>query len=198
MTIENITLGQFQELYRISKSDLSEEDKITESVAAMAGITVRQCEDMSVLDFNKKAKEIINVLKTPLPEAKAKKEICGYGILYEPAKLNRGQYVTLQHFLKWDIILNCHLIMASLTYNLKTNLHDGNSHADIAEKMKEAKLVDIYPACVFFYTLFKTSIMSLRSCLVKDMMKTGMKKKQAEAAMMNLKAALDGFTMPKG
>ena len=47
-----MTLGQFQEIYKISRSDIDEEDKMTEMVAAMTGRTPNEVDSLSIPEFN--------------------------------------------------------------------------------------------------------------------------------------------------
>ena len=196
MTLSEITVGQFQELWKINKSDLDPEEKLTEMVAAISGKTTNEVDQLTVPEFNKLAKEVKEILSQPLPDSKPPKTLCGYGITYEPARLNRGQYVTVLHFVKGDVVENCHLILASLTYDPKTGKHDSERHKEIAEQMQEAKLVDVYPATVFFCELFKVSMKSLQSYLVKELMTKGAKPGMAVEAVSSLMTGLDGFLMP--
>jgi len=188
-----ITLRQYQSLYAITKSELDEWDRVTESVAVVTGKTSREVEDMPVMEFNTQAKIVTDILTTEIIIA-AKKiiEVNGrsYGILYEPSKLTRGQYVTIQHFLQGDLIDNCHLIMASLTYNPKTKKHEAERHNEIAEDFKDVDFAIIYSACVFFCDLFKTFIKSLQDYLVKE---TKMNKMEVQKILGDFSSVMDGF-----
>ena len=145
-----MTLGQFQEIYKISRSDIDEEDKMTEMVAAMTGRTPNEVDSLSIPEFNQLAAQVKEALSKPLPDAKATPVINGHGITYEPAKLNRGQYVTLNHFLKGDVLENAHLILASVSYNPKTKQHEPDRHNEIAEALQSAPLEQVVAACLFF------------------------------------------------
>jgi len=191
VTLQTLTVGQFQEIYKVQKSEMDEEEKMTEMVSILSGKTIREVEDMPITEFTKLANDIKEVLRQELPVAEPKKIIGKYGITYEPAKLNRGQYITVNHFMKGDSIDNCHLILASLTYDPKTGKHDADNHKKIAEDLQEANFLDAYSACVFFSHLFKVSISSLRDFLVLELSKKG---KGQE--MKDLLKDLDGFIMP--
>lgn len=198
--IDQITVGQYQELYAIQKSELHELEKITESVSVLTGKTARELDEMPVLEFNKLASEINKELSKEIPKAEPQKIIkCennSYGICYEPSKLNRGQYVTVLHFMKGDLIANCHLIISSLTYNPKTKKHEADKHALIAEDIKSAKFIDIYSACVFFCGLFRNSINSLQGFLEKELMMKGIK--EANKTLKDLITVMDGYIQPNG
>lgn len=193
-TLDTITVGQFQEIYKINKSEIDPEEKMTEMVSVLAEKTVQEVDTMTVPDFNKLSSEIVKILSNPLPETKPSRTISGFPIVYEPAKLSRGQYVTIVHFMKQDVIENCHYILASLTYNEKTGRHESEKHKEIAEKMQDAKLTEVYPATVFFCQLFRASMQSLQSFFLKAMMTKGMKAKEAQKLMAGLMKGLDGFT----
>jgi hypothetical protein len=188
--IEEITVGQYQELYAIQKSDLDELDKITESVSVLSGKTIRELDEMPVIEFNKLSQKLTEALSREIPKTNPKKfiecEKSVYGICYEPSKLNRGQYVTALHFMGGDIISNCHLIIASITYNPKTKKHESENHALIAEDIKSAKFIDVYAACVFFCNLLKNSIYSLRGYLEKEASRKGVNKEKVQKVLTDL------------
>lgn len=193
ITLDTITVGQFQEIYKISKSDIDSEEKLTEMVSVLSGKPVSEVEEMPLTEFNNLAKQIQEVLRQPLPTKKPQQKINGYGITYEPAKLNRGQYVTVSHFMSKDVVENCHLILASLTYNPKTGKHESDKHAEIAEKMQDAKLADVYPATVFFCQLFADSMMALEDYLTRQLVKPGMNPMKVNQQIQLLMKDLGGF-----
>lgn len=168
---------------------------MTEMVSVLSGKTVSEVEAMTIPDFNKLAKEISEELKKPLPDGKPSKHIKGHAINYEPAKLSRGQHITVQHFIKGDIIDNAHLILASLTYNEKTKKHEADKHIKMAEELQGADLTDVLPSCVFFCNLFAASIRSLENYLLKELLSKGMKPEIALQQMTTLMNGLDGYIM---
>ena len=179
-----LTLGRFQEIYKISKSDLEDEEKMTEIVACMSGMTVAEAEALPYIDFNTKAREAKEILSANIPETKPKKQLAGWGITYEPANLTRGQYVTVQHFMSGDPIENAHLILASISYDLKTKKHQEDKHLEIAEKFQELDMADILPSCVFFCQLFAASMKGLQNFLARELKKKG-KNPKAVASLIN-------------
>jgi len=193
MTIETITLGQFQELHRISKSDMEIEDKETEMVAVITGKTVNEVELMTVPEFQTISREINQILQAPIPEAKASRTICGIGITYEPARLNRGQYVTVNHFTSKDVIENAHNILAAISYDTKTGKHEADKHADIAERLQDAKLVDVLPTCLFFCQLFESSMKGLQNFLIQKLIAKGVKPMTAYQTITTSIQGLGGF-----
>ena len=194
VTLETLTVGQFQEIYKIQKAEMDTDEKMTEMVAILSGKTVSEVDDLPLPEFNNLAREIGKVLSQPMPTPKPSRVIKGYGITYEPAKLNRGQYVTVNHFMKGDPIDNCHLILASLTYDIKTGKHEAERHAEIAEGLQDANFVDVYAACLFFSQLFTVSIRGLGSYLESEVAKK-MNPEEAKRVMRILMAGLGGSTM---
>lgn len=194
MTLQDISVGMFQELWKINKSEIDVEEKMTEMVAVLSNKTTNEVDSMTIPEFNVLAKQVQDILSEPLPNNKPPKKLCGYSICYEPGKLTRGQYITVLHFMKGDIIENCHFILASLALD-DDGKHPSDQHNSIAEAMQAAKLVDIYPACLFFCDLFKVSMESLQSFLVKELMEKGAKPATAIQAISDLMSGLDGFTM---
>ncbi len=51
VTFDTMTVGEFQALYAVQKSDMDPLDKITESIAILASKTHREVEDMPVLEL---------------------------------------------------------------------------------------------------------------------------------------------------
>lgn len=200
VTLENITVGQFQELYKIQKSDQDQYDKMTESVALLTDKTVREVEDLSIPEFNKLASQITSLWDQykNIPERQAPKYLVGHGITYEPGKLTRGQYVTCMHFVKGDMIENMHLVMASISYDPKTKKHDTDNHLVIAEQIQSALFLDVHASCVFFYHLFTRSIKTLETFFLKRMIQEGMNPKVARRYLQALWKDLDGFTSVNG
>lgn len=204
MTINEITVGQFQAVYSIQKGTGDELDKITDMVAILTGRTAAEVDDMSLSEFNTVSREIRAMLENPLPEAKPKRIIKAngkeYWIIYEPGKLRAGQYVEYQGWIKGDIIENLHLIMASISYPFykfgpirKKGKNDSTKHEQVANDFKEAKLIDVYSACVFFCELLKGSIKATEDFLVREL-KGKATETEVRQTITDLLAALDGFT----
>jgi hypothetical protein len=192
--MKELTLGQFQEITALQKSNQSEEDKMTEMVAILTWKSPREVEDMNIVDFNKSAQEVIAYLSTPLPEEKPSRIINGVGITYEPAKLNRGQYITVNHFIKQDVIANAHNILAALSYNVKTGQHEPDRFSEIAESLQSAPMRTAVATCLFFCNLYAASMKTLKNFLEEEMTKKGMSRAKIQEEMNHLMTVLDGFT----
>ncbi len=79
VTFENMTLGQYQALYSIQKTDLDELDKVTESVAILTGKTNREVEDMPVTEVASMTRlllpSLLNAIKRE-KERRIREEVC--------------------------------------------------------------------------------------------------------------------------
>jgi hypothetical protein len=208
MRFEDLTVFQYQELYKIQKSTLDYEDKATQCVSVLTGKTEREIESMPLKDFNTAVSSISTIFEQANLTYEPKRFISingsRFGICYEPAKLNAGQYLTVQHFMKGDVVENMHYIIASLTYPVKkfwwgerSLPHDSSKHAEIAEGIRDLPFMTVWSACVFFCELLKNSINSLRDYLEKELLKTGMSREKAGQMIAGLQQAMDGFSTPK-
>ena len=150
-----MTLGQFQRIWAVQNSELDNLDKLTEFVAIMTNKNFQEVEALPMAEFNKHSSKAIETLSTPY-KAKPQKTIGGYGICYEPGKLNRGQYVTVQHLIK-DPIGNAHKILSAISYDVKTKKNDTERFNEIALEIQETPFELTYSACVFFCQLFNVS-----------------------------------------
>lgn len=204
VTLSTLTVGQFQALYAVQKSNQDELDKITDCVAILTGKTSAEVDDMPLSEFNAISAQIRQIFSQPMPEAKAKQIIKAngkeYGITYTPGKLRAGQYVEYQGWIQGDLVDNLHMILASISYPVKKygflrrkGVNDSSKHEHVANDFKEAKFIDVYGACLFFCELLKGSIKALEGFLVKELkgIKTTKEVKQLVTDLLN---SLDGFT----
>ena len=88
-----MTLGQFQEIYKVQKSDIDREEKLTEMVAILANKTVNEVEAMKVPDFEKLAIKVKEALREPLVTQKPEEALNGY---HKPEKLIGGYGITYE------------------------------------------------------------------------------------------------------
>ena len=197
-----MTLGQYQALYAIQKTDMDELDKVSESVAVLTGKTHREVEGMGVMDFQKVVSELARIWEQVKLEAgKVSKTIHAngkiYGLTYIPAHLTAGQYIELQKWMQGDVFENAHLILASISYpivNGKDGVNDSSIHAQVAEDFQEAAFKDIYASMLFFCQLFDSSIGGLENYLAKVIRRKMIPWSQRKAMLTRLRETMDGFT----
>lgn len=199
MNWENITVEQFQEIYRLSiNTSLDELDKLTRVMCILLDKTENEIDEMTVSQFNTLAKECAFVLTDKIP---GKPEKCinigikKYAINYNPSKLRHRQYVEILHFSDKPID-NLHYLMASIVNPVKFGLRKKNKaemHEAIARDMLKAKLIDVYHSCLFFCKLYVNSITVIRGYLEMEMTEKGMTKEQAKEAVSLSLNAMGGF-----
>lgn len=202
--IENLTVGQYQELYKIHKSTDEDIDKAIASVAILTDKTRWEVEELPLMDFTGMSKEISILFSNPEVKSKVVKSVRingkKYVVILNPRKLSAGQYIDLQTFLKGNLIENLHRLMASLLIQVKYSplnirgKYDGENHEKIAEGIQSLKFSEIHSTCVFFSKLWTASIKAMETYLKKEWKKKT--KNQMNPPLMDLQALMAGFTVP--
>lgn len=179
-TIEHITVGQYQELYKIQKSDLHEIDKLTNTVAVLCGKTNDEIEAMPTSELNSLIVEAENLLqRTELP-GKPKRHITitgkSYAIIYNPRRLKAWQSFKINSLMKGDRVENLHQILAAIVTPVKDLILfkvdqplSEKDHAQLAETMRQADFNDINAACSYFIKLWNVSIQALKPMISKEL-----------------------------
>ena len=119
-----LTVGQYQQLYIIAKSEDDELDKSMQSVEVITG---KSADDMPLNEFNKLSREIVAAINSqrlntkPVSFLKSGKKL--YQVNYKVGTLRAGQNAELQHWLKdKDWIQNMDKILASIVVPIKSYL----------------------------------------------------------------------------
>ncbi len=208
MKWENISVAQFQEIYKLSQSaDLEDVDKVTRAICIVFNKTEREVEELTISEFNDLAKKCSFLFNDEVPGKCANIIKVGnkkYGIQYNPQKLRHRQYVEILHFSDKPIE-NMHLIMASLVTPMKRKRilfiptwlegrNEAKDHDEISADMLNARVIDVYHACIFFCKLYANLIEVMRDFLVVEMMNKGVKKEEAENLITASRNAMAGFT----
>lgn len=196
-TFDTLTVGQYQQLYAIQKSEMDEIDRATESVAVLTGKTPTEVEDMPLSEFNKVAVEIAVIFDKKERKVKPPRSLRIQGrkhrILYNPREISSGQYIDLQHFLSQDTIENLHKIVACLIVPVKwhggNGKYSGTDHEIKAAYVQEMNFLKIQAVFVFFSKLWSASIKAIQPYLEREMKKKGIQG-------MNLQELMDGFLAP--
>ncbi len=202
MKWEDITLQQFQEVYRLSLStDLDEMEKVGRIICILYDKTETQVDDMTMAEFNKLANQCSFLLIDQIPGKPQRKVHANgkkYGIIYNPRLLRHRQYVEILHFAETPIE-NMHYIMASIVQPIRWGMRKKNEvsmHEEISNDMLNARLIDVYQTCLFFCKLFRNSMLGIKGYLVQEMMKKGMNEYQAAMLLNDSLSAMDGFIPP--
>lgn len=208
MKLENLTVGQYQQLYSINCSDLDKTDKAIQSVSVVTGKTERQIEDMPVHEFNQISAAILALLSLSKLKTEPSNFLTSgkrvYQIQYILPKLRSGQYIELQHWMNGNLIDNLHLILASIANPCRKFLwlklpgkNDSKNHARVAEDMQNVKFGEAYGCVVFFCKLFSDSIKGLEdylSCHLKE----SQEKTKLVQTLTDLASVMGGYSTPKG
>ena len=200
-----LTIKQFQQINDINKTTIDDLDKSIMFVMVLTGKSEFEVNRMKVKKFNNLCAEVLKAFESMMvdlnkgkPENLIKVNSKWYWINYDVSKLDAGRYVETATF-GVDLLDNLHKLMATMVVpmkwtwkGLKPIEYNAMNHEEIAEDMLQADFKHCYHAAVFFYALFKNSILSLESYLMDQTEK----KQELKRAMMNFKNLSDGFTMP--
>ena len=201
MTWADITVGQFLDIYQLSiKADVDDMEKAERAVSIIYGKSQREIDEMLMLEFNKLSAAAGKFLTTNIP-GKAKRIISAgrnrYKIIYYVSKLQHRQYVEAIHF-GAKPYENMHFMLASIVKPVRWGFARKNKaeeHEKVAMDMLNAKVCDVYHACVFFCNLYKSLIESMRDYLVNTMTQTGkISKDKAEMLITLSTVDLVGYT----
>jgi hypothetical protein len=197
-TYDNLTVRQFQEIYKIRTSDMTDEDKLIQSLCVLTGLTEREVEEMSVLDINKAGATLAIVFSGKIPEIKPPRYIKAgrwYGINYNPKNTAYYQYSDVQAWIAQNPLLNMHKILASISYPVRFRLgpfcikgkNDPRDHAELSEAFLDCPFKYVNAICVFFSTLWHNSIKALANSL------ENMTPRQRQAMKILLQQIGDGY-----
>lgn len=207
-SFERLTVGQFQELYKINRSESSEYEKAISFVSLITGQPRWEVEQMSLRDFKAISKGVLSLF-SELPEMPKLNRYIKLGkrwfeIILDPRKLTAGQYMDIQHFLgqKTPVELVMHQIVATLLIPVKRfgpfirrGKYNGETHADISELVQGLKIMEVNSICVFFLRLWNASIMAMVPYLEKEL-STMNPKNQEKIDLQMLRDIISGYTMP--
>ena len=200
-----LTVGQYQQLYAIAKSDEDELDKSLQSVEIITG---KSAEDMPLNEFNKLSREIVSSINSqrlntsPVSFLKSGNKL--YQVNYKIGTLRAGQNVELQAWLKEkDWIRNMDKILASVVVPIKKYLwvrlpgkNQSENHEQVAEDMQAVDFSEAFGCVVFFCKIFAGSINAILPSLAKQMPK--MERQKLLTLQTDLMKTMDGFTTQNG
>lgn len=199
MTWDKITLGQFQDIYKLSSdTELDDMERISRAISIVYGLSEAQVDDLSITKFNELAKSCAFIMTGDIPGKPVRSFYIGrkkYAINYKPQSLKHRQYVEILHFSEKPID-NMHYIMASLVNPVRFGFKLKNTaklHSDLSERMLNAPFLAVYHSCIFFCKLYKSLIEVIQSSLIAEMMSKGMTKEDAKKIITISTSAMDGF-----
>lgn len=192
-----INVETFQKLYAVSLMETDEVEKSAQYVQILTGKTDEQVNRMKVRKFNKmcaKINKAFELVGKNLQGGQPKNYVWANGRLYKLVYDIRtaGKYVETATFAT-DVIGNLHLIMATIAQPVKLTWKGfkigKRDHHEIANDMLKLDMAHAYQAAVFFYLVFRES-------LVSSMTYFGETETEAKEKVVTFIKSLDGFTMP--
>jgi hypothetical protein len=199
-----LSIKQFQDIIEVNKMSIDDLEKSIFFVMILTGKTEFEVNKMSVKKFNKLCKVVLDefeLMAKGLNESKPVNLIKAngrwYWLDYDIKKMTTGQYVETATF-GLDLMSNLHKLLATMATPMKWTWKGlkpvkEKNHEQVAEDMLEAEFRHCYHAAVFFYALFKESILNLSPYLESQTEK----KQELKEALIGFKKSSDGFTMPK-
>jgi hypothetical protein len=201
-----LTIEKFQKLNNIALSDLDDIDKAIEFVRIFTGKQIDDIEKMNVAKFNKLCNKVNKLFSNAMKKVDDDKPsnwlvVRGkvYFINYNIAEIAANKYVETAIFGQ-NLIDNLHKVMATMVHKTKLTWkgfkpvpYDAAEHERISEIMLQADFRHCYHLAVFFYQVFKNSILSLKPFMEEE----AKDKAKLEAALTDFTEIMDGLPMPK-
>lgn len=199
-----LSIKQFQDIIEVNKMSIDDLEKSIFFVMILTGKTEFEVNKMSVKRFNKLCKRVLDEfeimakgLSDQKPANLIKANGTWYWLDYDIKKMNAGQYVETATF-GLDLLTNLHKLLATMATPMKWTWKGlkkvkEKDHEKVAEDMLEAEFRHCYHAAVFFYAVFKESILNLSPYLESQTDK----KEELKEAMIGFSKISDGSIMPK-
>ena len=194
MNWNELTVEQYQRIYPIITSDLSDEKKLQQIVFDLEG------KDCTAADLERKMGEYAFLSQMDIkPKAMKRFKVNGrwYRFNYDIDKMPAARYIEVKTFMGGDFVNNMHMIMASTVVPIKRKWfgfvdakYEAMNHSFYAKDMQDANFIDCYGSLVFFYLRLAYLTKNFLPFMMKSQkMKKAMKK--AEAIL--LQNISDGF-----
>ena len=206
MTWTELTVGQYQQLYKVLKqTDKTNLDILTEIISICEGYHIDEIDSWAFKDLIEKEKDYKFLEKLDFDKT-AKKYIDAngkrYKFVHEITEIPAARYIEAKHFLKGEFIDDIHYLMASCVKPMRKtwrgwveDKYDAKLHSQYAADMLRAKFVDVHNCVVFFYLLYVELIKSLRPYLTKELAKVTTAE-NLDQIVTALQQITDGFIVP--
>jgi hypothetical protein len=194
MTWNDLTVGQYQRIYPIITSDISDENKLQQIVMELEG------KDCTAADLERKMGEYAFLSKMDIkPKAMKRFNISGrwYRFNYDIEKMPAARYVEIKTFMGGEFVNNMHMIMASAVVPIKRKCfrfvdikYESDNHSFYAKDMQDANFIDCYNSLVFFYLRLAPLTKNFLPFMRKSQK---MKKAMKKAEEILLQSITDGY-----
>lgn len=202
MNWNKLTVAHYQALYPIiTDTELDSTDKDFKVVSVITGMTEAEIDNLTIGEYNK-LKNQVSFIYENVPGGAArfiKGKRRKYRINYDINRIPFARYAEVKTFkgeCDADFIRNMHKLIASMVQPVKFGFpvkYKADKHEEYANDLLDAKFIDVYRTCVFFYHLFVASTASLKDYFTKAMMKAGKNIEEAETIHQSLCDDLAGF-----
>lgn len=201
-----INVWQYQQIFKIIKSDKTGIDRSTSLLAIVNNMTEKEVDDMSLEEFTKDVKKI-SFLNTEMPKFKPLKTINvngkRYKVIYDVRKMPFARYIESKVFAD-DLIGNMHKLLATMVIPMKKKFgfwvedkYDSSKHGEYAQDMLEIKFAEAYASLVFFYHVYRNLMEVSRVYLIRMLCQVRqMEWVQAEEELQSFLNTLDGSIQP--
>lgn len=191
---QNITVGQYQDLYTLIRSELDPLDKEVQCIAMLANMTINEVEALP-LDKYKDLRTATTWAFNQPPEGKLIKRFGKYNLIRKVEDLDTGRYISIQTFLQMDLIENLHNLTACIV-KPRWGKYDGNKHQHYADDCRNAPFLAVYQTMLFFCNVFSDSMKALEPYLESQLKESKhLTKEQIADSLQTLKSSLDGLPM---
>ena len=201
-----LTIEKFQQLNNIATSDLEDLDKAIEFVRIFTGKKPEQIDNMNVKKFNRLCKRVMDIFEKSMQKVNDDKPrnwmwVRGklFYINYDIAAISANKYVETAIFSQ-NLIDNLHKVMATMVYEtkltwrgIKIKPYDSSKHSKVSEFMLKADFRHCYHVAVFFYQVFRNSIVSLKPYMEQE----AKDKEKLKEVLTDFTVIMDGLPMPK-
>ena len=209
MTWNDITVKQYQQLYKIREQANKEDsalDILVEMISVCEGLAIDEIDSwpyqkliekkaeyhfLETLDFDKTARSFI--------ETNGKR----YHFVHEVEKMPAARYIEAKTFAAGDIVYNLHKTMASCVMPMKKkwfgwvdDKYDARNHSQYAEDILNAKFTDVYNCVVFFCQLYAGWMIHSQDYLIQTYSRI-MTESQAKILVEDLCKTMGGYITPQ-
>jgi hypothetical protein len=206
MTWKDINVFQWQQIAQLVADDkeMTELDLNVRLASIVTGLTEHQLDSLPMEDLRTITKSVSFVYEEIKPQPHLYIKVNGkrYKCIYDVRNIPAARYIESKHFGN-DVYGNLHKLAACLVMPMKktwlgwrVDKYDASKHEQYAQDMLEAPITAVLGSVVFFCLFYRTWIKISKDYLIKDMMKKGVTRYQAEAAHRALCSSMDGYIRP--
>jgi hypothetical protein len=171
---ENLTLGQYLQMYDIEQSkNINELEKQLRMMCVIENKKEEDYDRMKYLDFLEHLKKVTDELRS-IPDFKPVDYITvngnRYKFVHEIKEITAGQFIDFNHFS--NDIMNLHKTAAVFFLGMKGDrvcAYGEIPHDKIAEDLLDAKFSEIQGCLLFFYHLTINSILTMQTYSEQEM-----------------------------